>query len=78
MPDLRPKALSLSKKPEASKNKVTPSGDSFVPNQPISQRQQSIQDKTPIDPDDAQPRLNYFQLVTQQNPQPWASDSNKT
>ena len=60
MPDLRPKAPSLSKKPEAAKNKDTPSNVAFAQNPAVSQRQQSIQDKTPVDPDDAQPlaRLN--------------------
>jgi len=59
-PPPRPLAQPSSKNPEASKNKDIPPSDGLVPSQSISQRQQSIQDKTPVDPDDAQPlaRLN--------------------
>ena len=56
----RPMAQPSSKNPEASKNKDTPPSDGLVPSQSISQRQQSTQAKTPVDPVGAQPlaRLN--------------------
>ena len=60
LPPPRPMAQPSSKNPEASKNKDIPPRDGLVPSQSISQRQQSTQAKTPLDPVGAQPlaRLN--------------------
>ena len=59
-PPPRPMASHPSKKPETSNNKDTPPSHAFAQNPAVSQRQQSTQAKTPLDPDDAQPlaRLN--------------------
>ena len=56
----RPMASHPSKKPETSKNKDIPPSITSAQSPAVSQRKQSIQDKTPIGPDDAQPlaRLN--------------------
>jgi len=53
-------ASNPSKKPETSKNKTIPPNVASAQNPAVSQRQQSTQDRTPVDPDDAQPlaRLN--------------------
>ena len=70
-PPPRPMASHPSKKPETSNNKDTPPSHAFAQNPAVSQRQQSIQDKTPIGPDDAQP---LARLINAEKPQGHGSD----